>query len=279
MVCIMPIIKSQSVRYAYHWRVDDALLSAQRLGKSSALCAPGSDFQVKYSACVSCTQEHSGALASNTSYLAPDFAQFLDYCDIKAVLVTITLSAPVANTVLYETKTTIISIPGGFTANATAQTSSLTNVRTTTGSTLTAIVSGSSIGSDRPTSSPDSGGRNQSQEWISGPVVGSVAGVALILTATMLLLRRKRKTRHSQDAGNDTGDKPQLYSEFIPKPELENSEKKAPIKVSETNLAETARGPHELLDPRNPVESEAPTRTVEASSGEHDTTLMPQGSV
>ncbi|KAK7914745.1 hypothetical protein PG985_012448 [Apiospora marii] len=179
----------------------------------------------------------------------------------------------------------MISIPGDFTTNTTAQSSinnattqtpNLNSVPTTTASTLTTIVSGSSTNSDLPTSAPDSGGAHQSQAWISGPVVGSVAGVALILAVVIILIRRKRKARKSQPWG-DTGDKPQLHSDCIPKPELESSEKKAPVESPVPNVAGTAGGPHELPDTRHPVELEVPMSTSEAPSGEHGTAPNPEG--
>ncbi|KAK8122419.1 glycoprotein X [Apiospora sp. TS-2023a] len=255
------------------------MLDAEELGKGPALCDPRSIFRKDYQSCVACAQGH-GIAAANGTYLAPQFAPILEYCDIKAMIVTVTMSAPVANTVLYETKTTIINIPANFTANATIQTSSFNNVPPTTGSHPTATAPASGTGSGQPTSSQDGGGKRQSQAWISGPIIGSVVGVALIMAATTLLLRKRRKlkTTDSQDRGNDPEDKPQLHSDCIPKPELDNSEKNAPVELPETNLAGTAGGPYELPDSHNPVELEAPNIIAEAPPGEYGTTRNPQGS-
>lgn len=47
-----------------------------------------------------CSQEHASSLRINGTYLAPEFAEYIEYCDIQGVLVTVTLRAPVANTVI-----------------------------------------------------------------------------------------------------------------------------------------------------------------------------------
>ncbi|KAK8074777.1 hypothetical protein PG997_009440 [Apiospora hydei] len=178
---------------------------------------------------------------------------------------------------LYETKTTRVAIPANFTANVTATTSGLSNIPTTADPTPTTISPGTSIGSGQPTStSLDSGGGNRSQAWVSGPVIGSVAGVALIVAMAIFLLRRGKKARAR--ANDEHGDKPQLHSDCVPKPELENSEKKAPVELPETDTVGATNELHELPGIRNPAELEAPNTTAQEQSGQLDTAAAGQGS-
>ncbi|KAK8016422.1 hypothetical protein PG993_014611 [Apiospora rasikravindrae] len=262
--------------YTYRLRTDDAYLEAQQEGKGPTLCSGDGPFQQAYAACVACAQEHASQLRTNDTYLAPGFAQYIDYCDMSGVLVTIILSAPVGNIILYETKTTRIDIPANFTATVTATTSGLSNIRTAADSTLATISPGTSTGSGQPTSIPDSGGGRRSQAWIAGPVLGSLAGAAIILVTVIFLFRRRKKLRIRGD--DEPGDKSQLHSDCIPKPELENSEKKAPIELPGTDTAEAATQPHELPDIQNPAELEAPTTTAQEQSGQLDTANDRQGS-
>ncbi|KAK8122418.1 hypothetical protein PG984_011088 [Apiospora sp. TS-2023a] len=170
-------------------------------------------------------------------YLKPEFAEFIEYCDIKDVLVTITMSATVANRECPVTMTTNINIPANFTAGVTTQTAGLGNVS----STATAV--------------PEGGMGNQSKAWIAAPVIGSLAGIALVVATVLLLFRRRKKSR---DWGNDVLDKPQLHSDCIPRAlpyELENNEKRTPVELPNTpHLFKAADGLHEPPDPRYPVE-------------------------
>ncbi|KAK8072488.1 hypothetical protein PG996_005836 [Apiospora saccharicola] len=161
-----------------------------------------------------------------------------------------------------------VIIPTDFTANVTAQ-SSLTNTSLSNNSTPTTMASGPSTDSDHPKLAPDSGGEKKSQAWISGPAVGSVAGVAFILVAAMLLFqKKKKKTRELQGGGNDPEDKPQLHSDCIPKSELENIEKRAPVELPETYTIGVTNEVHELPDIRNPAELEASYTTAQAPPGQ-----------
>lgn len=64
-----------------------------------------------------------------------------------------------------------------------------------------------------------------SKAWIAGAVVGSVAGIALILLGVILFLRRKKLAAQVEKRPDDRGDeiymtglKPELYSEFMQSP-------------------------------------------------------------
>ncbi|KAK8064832.1 hypothetical protein PG994_007470 [Apiospora phragmitis] len=218
---------------AYFWRTDDAYTEAHRAGKVPALCAPNSTFLGDYQSCVSCSEESSHANTTATMYLKPEFAEFVEYCDIKDVFVTLTMSATVANREFPVTMTTNINIPANFTVGVITQTAGLSDVPTTA------------------TPVPEGGGGNQSRAWIAAPVIGSL----VILMTVMLLLRRRKKLH---DWGNDDMDKPQLHSDCITRPlpyELENTEKRTHVELPETPyFVNTAGGRHELPDPGYPIE-------------------------
>jgi len=63
--------------------------------------------------------------------------------------------------------------------------------------------------------------------WVAGPIVGCVAGIAMIASAGLVWMRRrKRRRRESEDGGRGRGDqsaedplgKAQLHSECVPRP-------------------------------------------------------------
>ncbi|KAK7962274.1 uncharacterized protein PG986_003099 [Apiospora aurea] len=123
----------------------------------------------------------------------------------------------------------------------------------------TVLTLGSSTGT---TSSPSTTAPNnetnghRNQAWTAGPVLGSLAGAALILTTAILLSRRRRKANGQHDWGSDAADKPQLHSDCIPKPlptELDDSEMRPPIELPETRVT---GGLHELPDLRNPLSAD-----------------------
>ncbi|KAJ9144808.1 hypothetical protein NKR19_g6340 [Coniochaeta hoffmannii] len=60
---------------------NDCYLEAQAVGKSPALCAAGSPFNISYTDCNNCINENSGQTKMSTkAYLDPKFAQFINFC-------------------------------------------------------------------------------------------------------------------------------------------------------------------------------------------------------
>jgi hypothetical protein len=61
-----------------------ALLEASRVGLTQALCAPGSTFRQDLDSCQVCIDAHKDdAKQSWRVYLQPEFAQFLEFCDLQ----------------------------------------------------------------------------------------------------------------------------------------------------------------------------------------------------
>jgi hypothetical protein len=64
---------------------DNAYIDAQKVGMSAALCAPGSAFESDYTACQTCIVANSNSTnVSLTTYVDPEFASFLSFCDAQA---------------------------------------------------------------------------------------------------------------------------------------------------------------------------------------------------
>ncbi|KAJ9498213.1 hypothetical protein H2202_006364 [Exophiala xenobiotica] len=72
----------------YPW-CNNCMLEAQSSGKSPKLCLPGSAFETSLSQCEQCISVHRG---DDTGFvqIAPQFQQFLDYCDQFATVVVTT---------------------------------------------------------------------------------------------------------------------------------------------------------------------------------------------
>jgi hypothetical protein len=64
---------------------NDCYLEAQRVGKTSALCAAGSAFETSYTDCNGCIVDNGGGTKDTSkTYLDPKFAQFVNYCNAQA---------------------------------------------------------------------------------------------------------------------------------------------------------------------------------------------------
>ncbi|KAK8072489.1 hypothetical protein PG996_005837 [Apiospora saccharicola] len=264
-----------------HQETDDAYLEAQRIGKGPALCAPDSHFLEAYNNCVSCSQENDPSLkAADTTFLGPSFRQFVEYCGIKDVLVTLILRPTVANREVPLTLTTRVNIPESFTAITSTQSPGSSGVPSaSTNSTFTthtsvAIGSSTSISpspspspATAPTAIPEEQEGGHSQAWIAGTVIGSLAGMAFIIATLIFLLQQRRKATRARAWANEAMDKPQLHSDCLPRPlpnELENSESRPPVELPEPLAVDSAAegGPHELPDPRNPRDPDLAVDTV-----------------
>ncbi|EXJ76081.1 uncharacterized protein A1O5_00589 [Cladophialophora psammophila CBS 110553] len=70
----------------YPW-CNNCLLEAQANGKTSALCVPGSAFEVSLEQCEQCIDYHKSDNSASFVQIAPQFQQFLDYCDQFSTIV------------------------------------------------------------------------------------------------------------------------------------------------------------------------------------------------
>lgn len=99
----------------YPW-CNNCLLEAQANGKTSALCIPGSAFDVSLQQCEECIDVHKSDDSGSFVQIAPQFQQFLDFCDqYSTVVVSTSVTATTTNgagsvsTVLSSTLSTTVT--------------------------------------------------------------------------------------------------------------------------------------------------------------------------
>jgi hypothetical protein len=127
----------------YPW-CNNCLLEAQSNGKTSKLCVPGSAFEVSLGQCEQCIAYHKSDDTADFVEIAPQFQQFLDYCDqFSTVVVSTTASVTTTNSAgsTYTTLLPILSTT--VTPKASASQSSIVATLTAISSTLTATTAGS----------------------------------------------------------------------------------------------------------------------------------------
>ncbi|KAL2850291.1 hypothetical protein BJY01DRAFT_209983 [Aspergillus pseudoustus] len=164
----------------------------------------------------------------------------------------------------------VISSVGGVVgtiASPSVTVNSTTNVPTSTTSSTTTTTTDPSSPTPNP-ATDESAPSEESSAWIAGPVVGSVAGVAVIIAAALLLLRRRRKRRQATadpDNGEDKdhskggADDHHLYG----KPELPGEGHTRHELDGHSAAVETiARPPPQELDAGEVVGAELPTNNV-----------------
>ncbi|EXJ81431.1 hypothetical protein A1O3_07723 [Capronia epimyces CBS 606.96] len=82
----------------YPW-CNNCLLEAQSRGKISALCVPGSAFEVSLNQCEQCVSVHKSDGSGSFVQISPQFQQFLDYCgQFATVVLTSSVTAVTTNT-------------------------------------------------------------------------------------------------------------------------------------------------------------------------------------
>ncbi|EXJ95941.1 hypothetical protein A1O1_01066 [Capronia coronata CBS 617.96] len=123
----------------YPW-CNNCLLEAQARGKTSALCVPGSAFEVSLSQCEQCIDVHKADNVGSFVQVAPQFQQFLDYCaQFLTIVVTTSVTATATNaqgstfsTLSVELYTTVTPKISGSTLTSAVPHTSLTTVVGTT---------------------------------------------------------------------------------------------------------------------------------------------------
>ena len=82
----------------YTW-CNNCLIEAQSVGKTPALCAPGSDYEKDLANCQQCIKSHSSSTTDSYVKIAPQFQQFMAYCaSVSAPSTTPTPTATVYST-------------------------------------------------------------------------------------------------------------------------------------------------------------------------------------
>ncbi|KAK9414506.1 putative Mid2 domain-containing protein [Seiridium unicorne] len=163
---------------------NSALQEAQSQGKVPALCASGSTFMADYDDCTSCI-----------------FGEYLDYCNITSTWMTVAVSVTVAG------KLTALTT---LTTHVTGLVQGATTTSTSSGLLVTATnnnASATDLKTSTPTPSPRAEKKNVA--WVAGPVVGSLAGCAVLVLAVFLTYRYRRQKIKSQP--DESTDKPQNH--------------------------------------------------------------------
>ncbi|KEF63241.1 uncharacterized protein A1O9_01218 [Exophiala aquamarina CBS 119918] len=116
---------------------NNCLLEAQANGKTPALCVPGSAFGTSLEQCEQCIQVHGTDDSGTFVQIAPQFQQFLDYCDqFSTVIVTTSITATTTN----SAGSTSSSISSLLSTTVTPRTSSSTAPNPTGPQTSTSAV-------------------------------------------------------------------------------------------------------------------------------------------
>lgn len=90
---------------------NNCLLEAQANGKTPALCVPGSAFETSLERCEQCIEVHRTDDSGSFVQIAPQFQQFLDYCDqFSTVVVTTSIMGTTTNSA-GSTVSSMSSIP------------------------------------------------------------------------------------------------------------------------------------------------------------------------
>ncbi|GAP92924.1 putative glycoprotein X [Rosellinia necatrix] len=230
---------------------NNANIEAQSIGKSAALCDPGSVFLQYYQACISCIEKESDdEQAVDKDYLDTQFGGYLSYCDqvttesqpftrttalslqssttsLKSHTVIITTSLTVevegVKTVVPFTKTIPVFDP-------IPETKVITTTRpvdghlsiwiyTTTFDPLLRDTSASPPQSSEsiainPTDPIITASSQRSRAWVAGPVIGGVVGAGALILVAWLFIRAQR-SRHRRRLGHE------LHGEAALKSELE----------------------------------------------------------
>ncbi|KAK9782947.1 putative Mid2 domain-containing protein [Seiridium cardinale] len=183
----------------------NALQEAQSQGKVPALCASGSTFMADYDDCTSCIVKDCFNSTDTTAgqYLRPQFGEYLDYCNITSTWMTVAVSVTVAGklTALTTLTTHVTGLVQGATTRTTWTGSGLLVTATNNNASATALKTSA------PTPSPRAEQKNVT--WVAGPVVGSLAGCAVLVLTVFLTYRYRRRKIKSQP--DESTDKPQNH--------------------------------------------------------------------
>lgn len=171
---------------------DIARRIASDVGRTPELCEDGSDFRIAFGACSDCVAANDDSNQDLAEYVNRELERHLEYCDIPFASQTLTFINS------STTRTDIILVEATSTSSTTIPSSTTTTAPSSTES----VEPGS--GAERLKSS---------KAWIAGPVVGSVVGLALLLSLAFLLGRRRRKKKEETEEGDEAVTEGPVYSE------------------------------------------------------------------
>lgn len=102
----------------YPW-CNNCLLEAQAVGKTPALCVPGSVFEIDVNDCEQCIAYHKSDSTGTFVQIAPQFQQFINYCaQISSTTVVSAATSTHTNTPIpiVQTSSTVVVAPSSATA-------------------------------------------------------------------------------------------------------------------------------------------------------------------
>ncbi|KAK7915301.1 hypothetical protein PG985_013004 [Apiospora marii] len=222
--------------------LDDALLEAQRQGKTPALCRAGSAFREDVQRCNECMQDHNAANVTDSVALQP-IGSYLNYCNTNGTVsqaptdtdtVSVEITTIGTNTARMVTTNVMITTELGghstvLTTLATYPSFFLVPV-TTLVTTAATLVDGRPIPLletprvsefyhpkwrgpfpvprliqpivNTPAPTPPPPAAAQSMAWVAGPAVGGVA--AIVILALLAFWWRRRRHRREHGAADGT---------------------------------------------------------------------------
>lgn len=183
---------------------------ASDVGRTPELCEDGSDFRIAFGACSDCVAANNDSNQDLRGYVNRELESYLEYCDIPFASQTLTFTNP------STTRTDII----------------LVEATSTSSTTISSTTTTAPLSTESADSGSGTGGSKSSKAWIAGPVVGSVVGLALLLSLAFLLGRRRRKKKEETEEGDEamtqapaesepaeeSHGKAQLHADDMPKP-------------------------------------------------------------
>ncbi|KAH9904755.1 hypothetical protein F4778DRAFT_44599 [Xylariomycetidae sp. FL2044] len=213
-----------------------ALIEAESAGKSPEICQADSPFQIAYQSCANCYD--ANGVDSDELAAIPEFSQWTQYCST----VPVSSVTPPISTSTVSASTPSTSTTSGTTSQSTnseaidilttvyeytitresySRTLTLTDIftlpqpedstrPTNPSSTVNPVsISGSAL--------PETT-QSRNAAWIAGPIVGSVAGFAIAVSAALILWcrRRLRHTQRPHEVHEETSTKYEVMSREKP---------------------------------------------------------------
>jgi hypothetical protein len=168
--------KRETIPAVCYAQCNNCYLEAQRVGKSPALCAPGSPFESDYASCQSCVAANGDLTkVSLQTYVVPEFEPFLSFCQAQPAIPEISSSAAGTTT---STKTVT---PGTATESVVVATATASTPTLTVGVTTQALANANT--SPVATSSPTAALNSQST-GVKTSIPSSTRSSSLMATNT-----------------------------------------------------------------------------------------------
>ncbi|KAH7312710.1 hypothetical protein B0I35DRAFT_437568 [Stachybotrys elegans] len=175
-----------------------ASMAGNSIGTTEELCEDGSTFLDIYAVCANCIQDFDVSPLLN---VLPGLSEYLEHCEIPMSYTTMTVSQTTGSPATMVFVLDAPTEPPSSLAFPTSDSPSSTN------SIAPTLASSGSAGPATTTSDPanqggDTGQNSNagSQAWIAGPVIGSLAGLAMILGILFWVWRRRQRRQEDDES-------------------------------------------------------------------------------